>query len=138
MCANSSSLYKLFYIQCLFVCRWWPKRNDSELHFSKVSGYWCWGFTLSFETIFDKWKPFKNDEKCFLSHVKFFFRSFSLHPVLSWLFGYVEKQLDNKVKVNFKIYDVTDWATNNYNRHIAEYVSNLRHSVNEIWSISRI
>ena len=31
------------------------------------------------------------------------------------LFGYVEKRLDKKVDVNFKIYDVTDWATNNYN-----------------------
>ena len=31
---------------------------------------------------------------------------------LSWLFGYVEKRLDKKVKVNFKIYDVTDWTTN--------------------------
>ena len=31
------------------------------------------------------------------------------------LFGYVEKRLDNKADVNFKIYDVTDWATNNYN-----------------------
>ena len=32
----------------------------------------------------------------------------------SRLFGYVGKQLD---KVNFKIYDVTDWATNNYNTY---------------------
>ena len=31
------------------------------------------------------------------------------------LFGYVEKRLDNKADVNYKIYDVTDWATNNYN-----------------------
>ena len=34
---------------------------------------------------------------------------------LSWLFGYVEKRLDKKAMVNFKIYDVTDWTTNNYN-----------------------
>ena len=39
---------------------------------------------------------------------------------LSWIFGYVEKRLDKKVKVNFKIYDVTDW-TNNYNTNIIEY-----------------
>ena len=31
------------------------------------------------------------------------------------LFGYVEKRLDKKVDVNLKIYDVIDWATNNYN-----------------------
>ena len=29
----------------------------------------------------------------------------------SLLFGYVEKQLDRKVKVNSKIYDVTDWTS---------------------------
>ena len=28
---------------------------------------------------------------------------------LSWLFGHVGKRLDKKPKVNFKIYDVTDW-----------------------------
>ena len=27
-------------------------------------------------------------------------------------FGYVEKRLDEKAKVNFKIYDVLDWTTN--------------------------
>ena len=34
--------------------------------------------------------------------------------ILFWLFGYVEKRRDNKAKANFKIYDVTDWTTNNY------------------------
>ena len=42
--------------------------------------------------------------------------------ILSWLFGYVEKRLDKKVKVNFKIYNATHWATNNHNIHIAEYL----------------
>ena len=32
---------------------------------------------------------------------------------LSWLFRHVEKWLDSKDKVNFKIYDVTTWLTNN-------------------------
>ena len=31
--------------------------------------------TLGSETIFDNWKPFKNDEKCFLFHLKSSFRS---------------------------------------------------------------
>ena len=31
---------------------------------------------------------------------------------LSWLFGYVEERLDKKTKVNFKVYDITDWTTN--------------------------
>ena len=34
---------------------------------------------------------------------------FEIFTFLSWLFGHVEKQLDKKAKVNFKIYDVTDW-----------------------------
>ena len=37
-------------------------------------------------------------------------------------FGHVEKWFAEKVKVNFKIYDVTDWTTNNYNRGIAQYL----------------
>ena len=41
---------------------------------------------------------------------------------LSWLFGYKEKRLDKKVKVNSKVYDVTDWTANNYNTDIAQYL----------------
>ena len=37
---------------------------------------------------------------------------------LSWLFGKEEKRLDKKVKVNFKVYDVTTWEANNYNTNI--------------------
>ena len=32
-----------------------------------------------------------------------------------WLEKRLEKRLDKKVMVNFKISDVTDWTTNNYN-----------------------
>ena len=32
---------------------------------------------------------------------------------LSWLFGHAEKRLDEKGKINFKIYDVATWLTNN-------------------------
>ena len=53
---------------------------------------------------------FKNDEKCFLCHVK---SSFDTFPFLPWLFGYLEKRIDKKAMVNFKIYDATDWTTNN-------------------------
>ena len=38
------------------------------------------------------------------------------------LFGYVGKRLYNKAKINFKLYDVTDWETNNYNTHISQYL----------------
>ena len=37
---------------------------------------------------------------------------------LSWLFGYLEKRLDKKAMVSFSIYHVTDWTTNNYNKHV--------------------
>ena len=40
---------------------------------------------------------------------------------LSCLFGYVEKGLDKKAMVIFKIYDVTDWTANDYNTNIAQY-----------------
>ena len=44
---------------------------------------------------------------------------------LSLLFVYVEKRLDKKGKVNFKIYDVTHWTTNNiYNIFIVQYLKN--------------
>ena len=39
---------------------------------------------------------------------------------LSWRFGHEEKPLYKKAKVNFEIYDVTDWKKNNDNTHIAQ------------------
>ena len=41
---------------------------------------------------------------------------------LSCLFGYVEKGLDKKAMVIFKVYDVTDWTANDYNTNIAQYL----------------
>ena len=58
--------------------------------------------------------------------------------LLSWLFGYVERQLDQIAKVNFKIYDVTDWTGNSYNTNIAQCLSNEGQSGNEIWSVKKI
>ena len=39
---------------------------------------------------------------------------FEVFTFLFWFFGYIEKRLDKKAIINFKIYDVTDWTTNNY------------------------
>ena len=36
--------------------------------------------------------------------------------------GYIEKRLDKKAMVNFKIHEVTDWTRNNYNTHITQYL----------------
>ena len=33
------------------------------------------------------------------------------------------KRFDKKAKVYFKIYNVTNWKTGNYNTHIAQYVN---------------
>ena len=41
-------------------------------------------------------------------------------------FGHVGKRLDKKSKVNFKIYEVTIWETNNYNAHIAKRLKKWR------------
>ena len=40
---------------------------------------------------------------------------------LSWLFGYIGKRFDQKVKVNFKIYDFAGWTANNSNTHCPIY-----------------
>ena len=41
---------------------------------------------------------------------------------LSWLFGHISKQLHEKDNVNFKLYDVTIWWTNNCNTHFDQYL----------------
>ena len=60
---------------------------------------------------------------CFMLKAFFVLDIFlSIFIFLSRVFGYIEKHLDKKSMVNFKIYDVTDWTTNNYNTHIAQYL----------------
>ena len=56
---------------------------------------------------------------------------------LSHLFGYVLKRHDKKAKVNFNIYYVADWTTNNYNPHIVSYLKKKRQSGNGIWSVNK-
>ena len=55
---------------------------------------------------------------CFILKALFVLDIFTF---LSWLFGYVDKQLDKTAMVNFTIYDITDWATNNNNTLITQY-----------------
>ena len=57
---------------------------------------------------------------------------------LPWHFDHVEKQFDEKDKINFKIYDVTTWETNNCNAHVDHYLKNVRQSGSEVWSVNRI
>ena len=41
---------------------------------------------------------------------------------LSWRFGYAENRRDWRDTVNFKIYDVTAWKTDNCNAHVTQYL----------------
>ena len=47
---------------------------------------------LKSDIIFGNWKPFKNDEKCFLFHLKSSFSS-QVFKFFSWRFGHVEKMV---------------------------------------------
>ena len=42
---------------------------------------------------------------------------------MSLIIGHVEKQVDYKDKVNFKVFDVTTCLTKNYNAHIDQHLS---------------
>ena len=43
-----------------------------------------------------------------------------IFELLSWLSDHVGKWLDKKAKVNFKIYDITNWQKNNYSTRIVQ------------------
>ena len=66
----------------------------------------------------------------------FVLKAFSVLKIfkfLSWLFGHVGKRLHKKTKVNFKIYDATDWTANSSNTHIAQCRKKQRQSGSQIW-----
>ena len=63
---------------------------------------------------------------------------FEICIFLSWLSGYVEEQFDKKAKVNFKIYDVTDWTASNHDKNIAWHLKKYRQTDNEIRSVNKI
>ena len=116
---NTESEYVCLRIQS--KCQKIRTRNNSVFgHFSRSGdGVHFW---LRSDTIFGRWKPFKNHEKCFLFHFKSSLRSQDIYVFLSWLFVYAAKQLDKKYKVNLKSYDVTAWLTNICNTHIVQYL----------------
>ena len=45
----------------------------------------------------------------------FYFMLKALFILELFTFGYIERWVDKKVMVNFKIYDFTNWTTNDYN-----------------------
>ena len=46
--------------------------------------------------------------------------------IFDLIFSYVGKLLDSKALFNFKIYEASDLATNNYNTNIAQYLEKQR------------
>ena len=77
-------------------------------------------------------------KNCFCFMSKAFFIIMQIYTFLSWRVGYVEKRLDKKCMVTFKIHDVTDLTTNKYNTHITQDLKKWRQSGNEIWSVNKI
>ena len=63
----------------------------------------------------------------------FLFLRFLFFSLTFW-----SKRLYQKTEVNFKIYGVTDWQTNNYTTHLAQYLKKERKTDNEILLLSRI
>ena len=61
--------------------------------------------------------------------MKVLFMKKRVSQFLFWISGHVEKRLDKKARVNFKIYDVTK---NNYNTYIPRYIKDVIPSDNEI------
>ena len=50
---------------------------------------------------------------------------------------FLEKLLDKKAKVTFKLYEVINWEINDFNIHIAHYPKKQKQSDYEIWSLNR-
>ena len=48
-----------------------------------------------------------------------------------------KNSLIKKPKFTSKIYDTTDWTTNNNNTHVAQYLIKLKKPDNEIWSVNK-
>ena len=64
-----------------------------------------------------EWKPFKNDEKCFLFHLESSFRSPYIKIFVLTFWSYRKNGLIRKVRLISKF--MTTWLTNNYDTHIA-------------------
>ena len=79
--------------------------------------------TLRSDTVFGNWNPFKNDKKC-LFHLESSFRFLQYLNFCPDVFIDVEKGLDKKAKISFKIYNIIDWETNNCNTCTAKYLKN--------------
>ena len=67
------------------------------------------------------YRPLKimNNVFCFILRALFVLKIFKFW---STFFGRVEERLDKKGKLNFKIYAVTNWDVNNYNKYFTRHL----------------
>ena len=66
----------------------------------------------------------RRDALYFMLKAHFFLELFSFFSRLFFL-TCLEKGLDKRDTVNFKIYNVTDWITNIYNTHTAQITTHI-------------
>ena len=65
------------------------------------------------------WKSFENDKNTFFHLKSSFLKDISIFVINIWPF---DKRLDKKAKINFKIYDVTNWITSSYSTDTVKYL----------------
>ena len=109
----------MIYCNYILFSSWKVKINQINSYFRIIASLTLWSLsrTLTFQKkffFFFNGSLFKMMKNAFYFILKALF-VLKIFNFLSWLFGHVKKKwLDSKEKVNFKIYDVTVWLTNNY------------------------
>ena len=106
------------------------KRN----HYYKYNNKFLHNLSYKFKEIRRNLKTLQRTLQCFKScfihlylntYFYFILKALFVLKIFTFsclFFGDAEKRLDKKAKVNFKIYDVTDWTTNDYDTHTAQYL----------------
>ena len=103
-----------------------------------------WEWTLICGTLTFRKSSFIYFDQSLLKMMKnafyFILKPFSWSRYLNFYLDFLvmqKKRFYHKCKVDFKLYDVTTWWTNNYNTHFAKYLINWRQADNEIWLVNR-
>ena len=96
---------------------------------------------IFFFFFFTKWQPFKNCEKCFLFHLKCSFRSRDIQLFVfpsSPVFLLVSHCFRWWIKINLKVYDVTNCLNKNLIKHFVWYLEKEKSYDIETLSIDRV
>ena len=89
---------------------------------------------------FIKWWPLNNYKKCFLFHLKSFFRSRDIQVLVfppSLLFFSVSHSLRGWSKINLKVYDINNYLNKNLITHFVCYLEKEKRHDIETLSIDR-